>query len=143
MLTPEDEVARRGIAAAWAGGLRGRTVINRLLPQVRLWRCHGYLRVCKRPAATAESMTCPQVSGLLSPSGKFFLVTVADNDPEDILRGLQAHSLAGGFDRCENSLAAQVSLLCTRKQGCRFAGQEVLRRSADEETLHVLQCWRQ
>lgn len=88
-------------------------------------------------------MICAQVSGLLSPSGKFFLVTVADNDPEDILRGLLAHCLTGGFDLCENRLAAQVSLLCTRKHCCRFAGQEVLRRSADEETLHVLQCWRQ
>ena len=47
VLTPEDEVTRRGIAAAWAGGPRGRTVIDRLLPHVRLWRCHQLLHVCE------------------------------------------------------------------------------------------------
>ena len=56
-------------------------------------------------------MICPQVSDLLSPSGKFFLVTVADNDPEDVLRGLPAHCLAGGFDLRESRLATPVSLL--------------------------------
>ena len=43
-------------------------------------------------------MSCLQVSGMLSPSGKFILVTVADNDPEDVLCGLLAHGLAGGSD---------------------------------------------
>ncbi|KAK9840757.1 hypothetical protein WJX81_002625 [Elliptochloris bilobata] len=89
VLTPDSEVTQSGIAAAWAGGPRGRTVIDRLLPHV---------------------------SELLSANGKFFLVTIADNDPQDLLRGLPAHGLAG---------------------------REVLRRSADEEALHILQCWRQ
>ena len=32
--TPDEEVARGGIAAAWAGGDRGRVVIDRVLPMV-------------------------------------------------------------------------------------------------------------
>ena len=34
--SPDEEVARGGIAAAWAGGDRGRVVIDRVLPQVRI-----------------------------------------------------------------------------------------------------------
>lgn len=33
--TPEEEITRGGIAAAWAGGERGRVVIDRVMPQVR------------------------------------------------------------------------------------------------------------
>lgn len=32
--TPDDEISKGGIAAAWAGGARGRVVIDRLLDQV-------------------------------------------------------------------------------------------------------------
>lgn len=32
--TPDQEVSRGGIAAAWAGGDRGRKVIDRVLPLV-------------------------------------------------------------------------------------------------------------
>lgn len=34
--TPEDEVGRGGITAAWAGGENGRTVIDRILPTLVL-----------------------------------------------------------------------------------------------------------
>lgn len=53
--TPDEEVAEGGIAAAWAGGYRGRRVVDRLLPLV------------------------PQ---LLSPTGQMLLVAVSDNDIE-------------------------------------------------------------
>jgi methylase of polypeptide subunit release factors len=33
--TPDEEVERPGIARAWAGGYKGRRVIDRLLPMVR------------------------------------------------------------------------------------------------------------
>jgi hypothetical protein len=36
--TPDEEVERDGIARAWAGGYRGRRVIDRVLPLVRGWR---------------------------------------------------------------------------------------------------------
>lgn len=35
MPTPDEEVERLGVATAWAGGFKGRRVIDRVLPQVR------------------------------------------------------------------------------------------------------------
>ena len=55
MPTPDEELARGGIAAAWAGGDRGRRVIDRLLPAL--------------PA-------------LLAPGGSCLMVTVSENDPQ-------------------------------------------------------------
>ena len=55
--TPEEEVGAPGIVASWAGGSRGRRVIDRLLPQVKL---------------------------LLSPRGCFYLVALSENDPKEI-----------------------------------------------------------
>lgn len=56
--TPAEEVSRNGIARAWAGGDRGRVVIDRLLPQL--------------PA-------------LLAPGGSCLMVTVQENDPDGAL----------------------------------------------------------
>lgn len=53
--TPDEEVERGGLAAAWAGGARGRRVLDRLLPQL------------------------PR---LLSPRGEAFVVAVHENDPQ-------------------------------------------------------------
>ncbi|KAH9561685.1 hypothetical protein CY35_05G035800 [Sphagnum magellanicum] len=55
--TPEHEVGMMGITASWAGGQRGRTVLDRVLP------------VVKR---------------LLSSKGLFYLVTLKANDPSEI-----------------------------------------------------------
>lgn len=55
MVTPDEEVTRGGIAAAWAGGHRGRLVVDRLLPLI------------------------PR---LLSPRGEMLMVAVPDNDPQ-------------------------------------------------------------
>lgn len=52
--TPDEEMARGGIAAAWAGGARGRAVTDRLLP-------------------------C--LPRLLSLRGEVFMVAVHENDP--------------------------------------------------------------
>ncbi|XP_059158023.1 methyltransferase N6AMT1-like isoform X2 [Physella acuta] len=57
VVTPSEEVSSNGISAAWAGGVRGREVIDRFLPKVNL---------------------------LLSPSGVFYMVVVKENDPADI-----------------------------------------------------------
>ncbi len=55
--TPSAEVREGGIAAAWAGGIRGREVLDRLLPDV---------------------------ANLLSKRGVFYLVTVLENDPAEV-----------------------------------------------------------
>jgi len=55
--TPDDEVGGVGIEAAWAGGLRGRRVLDQVMPQV------GHL---------------------LSPNGVFYLIAVTENHPGEI-----------------------------------------------------------
>ncbi|KAL1022371.1 hypothetical protein UPYG_G00025900 [Umbra pygmaea] len=57
VVTPPEEVGSHGIEAAWAGGRRGREVMDRLFPML------------------------PK---LLSEQGLFYLVTVAENNPEEI-----------------------------------------------------------
>mmetsp|Transcript_18009 Transcript_18009/g.49958 ORF Transcript_18009/g.49958 Transcript_18009/m.49958 type:complete len:275 (-) Transcript_18009:1349-2173(-) len=56
--TPDDEVQGCGIEASWAGGTHGRVVIDRALPQI------------------------PQL--LSKPQGVCFMITVDDNQPEQI-----------------------------------------------------------
>eukprot|EP00904_Undaria_pinnatifida_P006521 jgi/Undpi1/299/HiC_scaffold_1.g00295.m1 len=60
--TPPEEVGSKDIAAAWAGGLRGREVIDRFLPAVK---------------------------ELLSPRGCFYMVAVEDNDPAQIVQAMR------------------------------------------------------
>uniref|UniRef100_K3WFS2 Methyltransferase small domain-containing protein n=1 Tax=Globisporangium ultimum (strain ATCC 200006 / CBS 805.95 / DAOM BR144) TaxID=431595 RepID=K3WFS2_GLOUD len=55
--TPSEEVGSTGIEAAWAGGVNGREVIDRLLPKIK---------------------------DLLSPKGIFYMVVVVENKPKEI-----------------------------------------------------------
>lgn len=82
--TPMEEVTRGGISSSWAGGPRGRFVIDRLLPLVE---------------------------SVLAPGGQFLLVVVNENDPESIVEQMQSHGLAS---------------------------RVILKRSADEELLHII-----
>ncbi|XP_061917808.1 methyltransferase N6AMT1 [Entelurus aequoreus] len=68
VVTSSSEVGSTGIEAAWAGGRRGREVIDRFLPAV---------------------------SQLLSSQGLFYLVTIAENDPEEIIQLLRGYGLHG------------------------------------------------
>ncbi|XP_019116070.1 methyltransferase N6AMT1 [Larimichthys crocea] len=68
VVTPSEEVGSTGIEAAWAGGKRGREVTDRFLPAV---------------------------AQLLSSKGLFYLITIAENDPEEIIRLLGQHGLKG------------------------------------------------
>ncbi|XP_030217179.1 methyltransferase N6AMT1 isoform X2 [Gadus morhua] len=64
-----DLVGGSGIEAAWAGGRRGREVIDRFLPMV---------------------------TQLLSDQGLFYLVTIVENCPEEIIRLLGEGGLTAG-----------------------------------------------
>ncbi|XP_029942754.1 methyltransferase N6AMT1-like [Salarias fasciatus] len=68
VVTPSEEVGGSGIEASWAGGLRGREVTDRLLPLV---------------------------GRLLSAAGLFYLVTIAENRPDDIIQILGQQGLTG------------------------------------------------
>ena len=62
VVTPDEELARGGIAAAWAGGKDGRVVIDRLLAQL---------------------------DDMLSPCGRMYMVTIEQNRPLAILEELK------------------------------------------------------
>ncbi|XP_041066589.1 methyltransferase N6AMT1 isoform X3 [Carcharodon carcharias] len=68
VVTPSEEIGGHGIEASWAGGERGREVMDRLFPQV---------------------------SALLSSQGLFYLVTIQENNPEEIIQSLKSSSLKG------------------------------------------------
>ncbi|XP_048054143.1 methyltransferase N6AMT1 [Megalobrama amblycephala] len=69
VVTPSEEVNESaGIEASWAGGIRGREVMDRFFPMI------------------------PQ---LLSDHGLFYLVVVSDNDPDEILSLLGKSGLNG------------------------------------------------
>ncbi|XP_023249120.1 hemK methyltransferase family member 2 isoform X2 [Seriola lalandi dorsalis] len=85
VVTPSEEVGSRGIEAAWAGGKRGREVTDRFLPLV------------------------PQ---LLSPKGLFYLITVAENDPDEIINLLGKHGLKG--ESCLSTRAGNERLSVLR-----------------------------
>ncbi|XP_014391515.1 PREDICTED: hemK methyltransferase family member 2 [Myotis brandtii] len=61
-------VGSHGIEAAWAGGRNGREVMDRFFPLV---------------------------PDLLSPRGLFYLVTIKENNPEDILETMKVRGLQG------------------------------------------------
>ncbi|CAI6003507.1 unnamed protein product [Closterium sp. NIES-64] len=82
--TSPQEVHRPGITQAWAGGDRGREVIDRAME------------------VSAE---------LLSPTGVFYLLVVAENDPEEVGE---------------------------RMRGLGFEGEELLRRGTEEEVIVIV-----
>nr|XP_020645284.1 hemK methyltransferase family member 2 [Pogona vitticeps] len=68
VVTPSVEVKNHGIQAAWAGGKNGREVMDRLFPLV---------------------------PDLLSPKGYFYLVTIKENNPDEIIKNLEKGGLNG------------------------------------------------
>ncbi|XP_071320310.1 methyltransferase N6AMT1 [Trachinotus anak] len=85
VVTPSEEVGSRGMEAAWAGGKRGREVTDRFLPLV------------------------PQ---LLSSKGLFYLITIAENDPEEIINLLGKYGLKG--ESCMSTRAGNERLSVLR-----------------------------
>ncbi|XP_009983896.1 PREDICTED: hemK methyltransferase family member 2, partial [Tauraco erythrolophus] len=68
VVTPSEEVESHGIEASWAGGKNGREVMDRVFPLV------------------------PE---LLSPGGLFYLVTIKENNPDEILETMKKRGLEG------------------------------------------------
>lgn len=68
VVTPPEEVGSHGIEAAWAGGRKGREVMDRFFPLV---------------------------PDLLSQRGLFYLVTIKENNPEEILKTMKMEGLHG------------------------------------------------
>ena len=66
--TPEEEVGAPGVAAAWAGGDRGRRVLDAALPLL---------------------------VQLLAPDGELFIVTVHENGPDEVLALMAALGAPG------------------------------------------------
>ena len=62
VVTPDEEVDRGGIAAAWAGGYKGRAVINRVLDTLE---------------------------GLVAPGGRVYMIAIHENEPEDIMERMR------------------------------------------------------
>ncbi|XP_068931168.1 methyltransferase N6AMT1 isoform X2 [Petaurus breviceps papuanus] len=63
-----DLVGSHGIEAAWAGGRNGREVMDRFFPLV---------------------------ADLLSPEGFFYLVTIKENNPDEIMETMKKYGLQG------------------------------------------------
>ncbi|XP_049919304.1 methyltransferase N6AMT1 isoform X2 [Epinephelus moara] len=80
-------VGSTGIEAAWAGGKRGREVTDRLLPVV---------------------------AQLLSSKGLFYLITIAENNPEEIICSLGKCGLRG--ESCLSTRAGNERLSVLRFQ---------------------------
>lgn len=106
-------VACRGIAAAWAGGDRGREVIDKFLPLVPVRVAAGNSRPSAHPLTPGAAQT------LLAPGGTLFLVVVEENEPEEVIALLR-----------EAGLEAEV-----RPPGCWRGGQSPPHRSATQPSL--------
>ena len=105
--TPSDELEQaaeeRGLAAAWAGGERGRVVIDRFLDQLG-----GSDEGTSPPrSASAQTSAC-----FLAERGCCLMIALAQNDPEGILDGLGARGLQG---RVIERRRADEEFLCVLK----------------------------
>ncbi|XP_038200271.1 methyltransferase N6AMT1 isoform X1 [Arvicola amphibius] len=84
VVTPPEEVGSHGIEAAWAGGRNGREVMDRFFPLA---------------------------SDLLSPRGLFYLVTIKENNPEEIFKTLKTKGLQGTTALCRQAGQEILSVL--------------------------------
>jgi len=110
------------VAAAWAGGDRGRRVVDRLLPRL---------------------------DELLSEEGEAFVVAVQENDPEGMIsavvgeeEGAVAVAEAPGCDDGVRRRRADDVNLQRGRRRAPLKGEVVLRRAADEEALCILRFYR-
>ncbi|XP_075398505.1 methyltransferase HEMK2 isoform X1 [Tenrec ecaudatus] len=91
VVTPSEEVKSRGIEAAWAGGRNGREVMDRFFPLA---------------------------ADLLSPRGLFYLVTIKENNPEEIFKIMKKKGLQGTTALSRQAGQEILSVLKFSKSGC-------------------------
>ncbi|XP_060626447.2 methyltransferase N6AMT1 [Anolis sagrei] len=84
VVTPSAEIQNHGIEAAWAGGKNGREVMNRLIPLVPT---------------------------ILSARGLFYLVTIQENNPDEIIKILERRGLKGTKVLCRQAGRENLSIL--------------------------------
>lgn len=82
--TEPDEMHGCGIQVSWAGGAQGREMINQLLP----W-----------------------IGKQLSPGGLFYLVCIAENEPDEIMEIIRSHGLNATMVRREKRGMEELSVL--------------------------------
>ena len=97
--TDPEELRRDGLARAWAGGARGREVVDRLLPGV---------------------------ARLLAPGGRFYLIALPQNGPAEILDALRAQGLVAdevGTRRADEEVRGAAHV-----KACRNSSKYLFRR---------------
>lgn len=82
--TEDEEVGSKGIEAAWAGGVDGRRVLDRLLPLI------------------------PE---LMSPQGCFYLVVVTENKPEEVMALLASSGFSSKYVLSRVAFNEHLSIL--------------------------------
>ncbi|XP_010720772.1 methyltransferase N6AMT1 isoform X1 [Meleagris gallopavo] len=90
VVTPSEEVQSHGIEASWAGGKNGREVMDRVFPLV---------------------------ADLLSTRGLFYLVTIKENNPDEILETMKKHGLEGTQLLSRQAGQEMLTILKFRKPG--------------------------
>ena len=88
VLTPSDEIGKGDIASAWAGGVDGREVIDRLLPKV---------------------------FDLLAPGGTFMLILLEQNKPKEVAAILTQYGLRCEIVATKSADEERLHVLRARK----------------------------
>jgi release factor glutamine methyltransferase len=70
VVTPDKEIDQGGISAAWAGGYKGRRVIDRVIPLLER---------------------------VVSDNGIVYMIAIHDNDPHEIIEEMQRYSFKGSI----------------------------------------------
>jgi release factor glutamine methyltransferase len=148
------QVGSKGIEAAWAGGVDGRRVLDRLLPLIPVLAIHGVgrrllLRLLKthRHTRTHTHHLLALCQELMSPQGCFYLVVVTENKPEEVMALLASSGFSSKVPHSSSCLHQRRSARSMRSPPHSLRPnsaqqQYVLSRVAFNEHLSILRFWR-
>jgi release factor glutamine methyltransferase len=91
VVTPEEELGSRTIAAAWAGGKDGRQVIDRFLPLV---------------------------DGILTRMGVLFLVLIEENKPLEIIEEMKEWGFEGEIVNMRRAGRERLYIVKFKRKDC-------------------------